>query len=78
MLFPGQKSEASKRRFFIFGVYFNSYGIFLFFINVCLCCVRFSFLSASEEIGWEEDGTLDLNECESVSQNVPSPLIDNI
>jgi len=30
------------------------YSVYLWPMNVCFCCVRFSFLVLSQEIGWEE------------------------
>jgi len=29
-------------------------SIFMLLVSICFCCVRFSFFSTSQEIGWEE------------------------
>ena len=46
--FPGNQTWL---QFFVFILCSST---FVFQMNVCFCCVRFSFFSTSQEIGWEE------------------------
>jgi len=60
--FPGRKSfEATKPdiSFCVFMLCCSS-SIFVLRVNVCFCCVGFSFFGTSQENGWEESLRNDL------------------